>query len=656
MRVTLVRLGGLRAAGACWALGGSLLALVGPGDAHAAELPRPSSFENGRFVVVDQFGYRPEAEKIAVIRDPVVGFDSGDSFTPGSAYAVVDAVSGARVFTGSPRQWNGGATDGSSGDRAWWFDFSSVTTPGKYYVLDIEQGVRSFDFHIAPDVYREVLRQALRTFFYQRAGQVKEARFAGEAWADSASHLGPLQDRNCRVYDDPTNAATERDLSGGWYDAGDYNKYTNWHASYVVSLLRAYEEKRGVWTDDLGIPESGNGTPDILDEARFGMDWLMRMQSPDGSVLSIVGLSDASPPSAATGQSLYGTASTSSTLSAASAFAYGSKVFRGLGTGGTPAYADGLRDRARTAYLWAVAHPNVVFRNNDAASGTKGLGAGQQEIDDAGRLHKRIDAAVYLFEVTGEASYRDFVDAHYAELHLLAADEASPFELAAQETLLYYASLPGATPEVASRIRSIYRSAILSEHNLGAHRRQADPYLAHLRDYVWGSNSTKANQGLMFMDVGLRGVDASLESEARQAAERYLHYLHGVNPMQMVYLSNMYAYGAGKSVNEFYHSWFAHGSPRWDRVGVSTYGPPPGFVTGGPNPVYDWDACCPSGCGTPENNARCGAAPPSPPAGQPAQKSYLDFNTSWPLDSWSVTENSDGYQVAYIRLLSQFVQ
>ncbi|MGK3960067.1 hypothetical protein WMF38_44335 [Sorangium sp. So ce118] len=40
----------------------------------------------------------------------------------------------------------------------------------------------------------------------------------------------------------------------------------------------------------------------------------------------------------------------------------------------------------------------------------------------------------------------------------------------------------------------------------------------------------------------------------------------------------------------------------------------------------------------------------------PAQKSYKDFNTSWPLNSWAVTENSNGYQASYIRLLSKFVR
>jgi len=61
-------------------------------------------------------------------------------------------------------------------------------------------------------------------------------------------------------------------------------------------------------------------------------------------------------------------------------------------------------------------------------------------------------------------------------------------------------------------------------------------------------------------------------------------------------------------------------------------------------------------CGGAANNAICTSTPISPPKGQPQQKSYKDFNTGWPLSSWSVTEPSDGYQVAYIRLLSKLVR
>ena len=164
--------------------------------------------------------------------------------------------------------------------------------------------------------------------FYQRAGQAKDAAHAGAGWTDAASFTGALQDQHCRLFSDKNNAATERDLRGGWYDAGDLNKYTSWTAGYVETLLRAYAENPTIWTDDYDIPESGNGIPDVLDEAKWGLDFLVRMQSTDGSVLSIVGEPAASPPSAATGQSLYGPANTSATLATAAAFAAGARILK----------------------------------------------------------------------------------------------------------------------------------------------------------------------------------------------------------------------------------------------------------------------------------------------------------------------------------------
>jgi endoglucanase len=182
-----------------------------------------------------------------------------------------------------------------------------------------------------------------------------------------------------------------------------------------------------------------------------------------------------------------------------------------------------------------------------------------------------------------------------------------------------------------------------------------DPYLAHIKDYTWGSNSVKSIQGNMFYNLISFGIDPTKDATAENAAMGYIHYIHGVNPLNMVYLSNMYRYGAENGVNEFYHSWFTDKSPKWDRVGKSTYGPAPGFLTGGPNPSYNWDGCCPGGCGSAANNGVCTSESIAPPKNQPVQKSYKDFNTSWPLNSWEVTENSCGYQVNYIRLLSKFV-
>ena len=159
----------------------------------------------------------------------------------------------------------------------------------------------------------------------------------------------------------------------------------------------------------------------------------------------------------------------------------------------------------------------------------------------------------------------------------------------------------------------------------------------------------------MYYNMKYFRLNPSKDKDAVNAAQGYIHYIHGVNPLNMVYLSNMYAFGGDNTVNEFYHTWFCNGSAKWDRVGKSLYGPPPGFVTGGANPGYDWAECCPGGCGSSANNALCLSESISPPKDQPNQKSYKDFNTSWPLNSWEITENSCGYQVSYIRLFSKFV-
>ena len=238
-------------------------------------------------IVVDQFGYPANASKIAVIRGPKVGYDNTAHFTPGVTYALVNQSTGKIAKQGPPTPWNGGATDSVSGDKVWWFDFSDVTTPGTYAVVDIDRGLRSPEFQIDDRVYRNVMKYAVRMYFYQRAGFEKTAKTAGSDWADAASHMGPGQDPQTRPWHSRgglsnSEASQIKDLHGGWFDAGDYNKYTSWTAQNVIVLLRAYSENPTAFGDDSGIAESGNGVPDILDEVKWALDWLARMQNTDG--------------------------------------------------------------------------------------------------------------------------------------------------------------------------------------------------------------------------------------------------------------------------------------------------------------------------------------------------------------------------------------
>lgn len=614
--------------------GAPSVSAAGKGAGHIVA-PQPLS----PFIVVDQFGYRPAAEKIAVLRTPVTGFDKGKSYSPGAKYAVFDARSGAKVFEAAPRAWNGGATDASSGDKAWWIDFSSVTVPSDYFVLDEAADVRSPVFRIGDDVYDDVLTQSTRMYYYQRDGAAKEARYAGPAWADGVAHP---QDTSCGLYSDGSGV---RDLHGGWFDAGDQNRYTTRAATDVIELLRAYVERPTAFGDATNIPESGNGVPDLLDEVKWELDWLARMQNADGSVLSIVGHQGASPPSADKSPCKYGPASTAATLAAAATFAFASKIYGAVPSANTTyaGFAADLARRAQGAWTWAVANPGITF-----ASAGK-LGGGEQELDDGARLQKKVQAAVFLFALTGGATYQSFVDANYQGL----LSSFDPFHMEQLDTALEYTRAAGATASVKTAILAAFKGSVEAPGYLGALTSNPDPYMAPLQTYTWGSNQVKSAQGSMFTDVVTFDVDPTANAGAMRAAERYVHYMHGVNPLQLVYLSNMP--GVTRGVTRFFHTWFARGS-RWDASELSKHGPPPGYLVGGPNPGYKWDACCPSGCGTFVNNGLCGAAILSPPGGQPSQKSYLDFNDGWPIDSWQVSEPDDGYQAKWVRLLSKFVK
>lgn len=573
---------------------------------------------------VDQFGYQPLAKKMAVISNPQTGYDAGSPFTPGSICQIRNAATGQVVFQGAPVAWNGGATHTQSGDKIWWFDFSAVRQPGTYFVLDTLRNARSYSFRVAEDVYKQVLRDAARVFFYQRSGFAKQTPYATAPWTDGAAFLGPGQDTESRLVGSLTAA---KDLRGGWFDAGDYNKYVPFTFGTLTDMLLAYEDNPLVWTDDFGIPESGNGIPDLLDEIKWELDWLRRMQQADGSLLHKVSVTDfsaVSPPSADTNPRRYGAASTDATSTGAAVFALAAIQFRAV----NPAYADTLRQAAIRAFDWCATHPETLFSNTGFQSTAATLSS-----DD--RLARRVAAAAYLFRLTENTAYRSFFDAQYTQLHLMQWSYAYPFEAAYQDALLYYSRIPSATPSVRTAILNTYSQSLKSgnDENLPAYLHQTDAYRAFLadRNYTWGSNETKSHQGSMFLTMNMYQLDTTNRMNYRDAGLGFVHYLHGVNPTRYCYLTNMS--NAGFPVQTMYHSWFGDGT-------VFDTNPPPGYLMGGANPTFAPD---PSYSGPAL----------SPPQNQPVQKSYKSWNTSFPQNSWELNEPAIYSQGAYLRLLSQ---
>lgn len=596
---------------------------------------------------VDQFGYLPDLPKVAVIADPQTGFDAAETYTPGASIEVRHADTNETVFVGAPSVWSAGTTHDASGDRAWWFDFTAVNTPGEYYLHDPSSGRSSDRFRIDASVYADVAVQAMRTFFYQRNAFEKAPPYVPAKWEDDPAFVADNQDPKARLVSAKNDASTERDLRGGWFDAGDFNKYTNFTRGTLQDLLLAYEDHPTVWGDDHNIPESGNGIPDILDEIKFEIDWLLRMQESDGSVLSKVAVTQfqsASPPSTVTDPRYYGAASTRSTFTGADIFAHAAIVFGSLGDAAMTEYAKTLHDAAVAAWDWTEANPNVVFDNAGFASAAPDGKQNGAYSDSDDLAVSRARAAAKLLVLTGEEKYRDAFDDHYQKAHLFQWNFAYVFENDVQDGILYYLRADNGRESVKAEIRAGYLNPMSNgDDNLPAHTGSADPYRAHLNtnNYTWGSNSSKSKLGNMFHTVIDYNLDPANAAAWRSAAAGYLHYLHGKNPMEMVFLSNMGDFDAERSVTSFYHNWFADGTA-WDSVTESLYGPPPGYLTGGPNPSYSPDAAY-SGPDI------------TPPMGQPAMKSYKDWNTSWPQNSWSVTENAIYYQAAYVRLIAAFL-
>lgn len=612
-------------------------------------------------IKIDQFGYLPHGTKIAVVSRPVVGFNGGSTFMAGTGkndYQLRRKSDGKVVFTGMLTAWHLGNIDTISGDMAWWFDFTGFNVPGSYYVYDIFTKEKSHPFEIDTAVYANVEKAVEKYYYYARCGVAKKSAYAGSNWADAACHIGGNnQDAQCRLYSSPTDMATNKDLSGGWHDAGDYNKYVNFAYGAIVDILFAYKEHPLAFSDHTDIPESGNGVPDILDEVRYETDWLLKMQQENGSVLSVVGVlkyAGASPPSADAAQRLYGPATTAATFSTAAMLALASSVFNTITT--MAGYADTLKKAAAKAYTWAQANPNITFSNS-----TYGLASGEQEPSPYDADAVRFAAAVYLYSITGNRSYQRYIDKNYIGMHPYSRYYWYQYEQSLQDALLYYANLSGAyfpTASVKSNINSrfVVSVSVKNGESLSAFIQSKNAYMAYMEPshFTWGSNNVLAHNAIIMMDPLTYGLDVDHHPLYKKAVEGYLHYFHGVNPLDLTYISNMGAYGAENSITQFYHEWFADGTD-YDQAGVSLYGPPPGIVPGGANYSYHVDDCCTDKGRICRTNVGCDTAELSPPLRQPAQKAYKDFNTGWPADSWSVTEPAIYYQAAYIRLLANFV-
>jgi hypothetical protein len=315
-------------------------------------------------------------------------------------------------------------------------------------------------------------------------------------------------------------------------------------------------------------------------------------------------------------------------------FAHASYVFEKFPA--LSAQALGLHARAVAAWKNYQGQPDKQVHCDTGV-----VHAGNADMTAQDQSAEAVVASVYLFAISGDAQYDSYLKAHYRELRPYHDAGWSRYAPEQGEALLFYTTLPQADPQLRAAILADKLNDIKAAADVyGA--QAMDLYRAYMPDaqYHWGSNNPHAQYGNTNMDVLTYEVDANNPASYRERALGVLHYFHGVNPFGMVYLSNMYAYGATRSVDEIYHAWFAADTP-WSDALKSRCGPAPGYVPGGPN-VQAAQAGVP--------------ATLTPPVNQPPQKSFKVWNIGSPENSWAITEPGIYYQSAYIELLSKFVQ
>jgi endoglucanase len=202
-----------------------------------------ATVEFDHHILVDQFGYRPADPKFAVVRSPDLGYDALDKFEPSLTYQLRREADGGTVLESALIPWKQGQVESLSGDRGWWFDFSAVEEPGRYFVFDPKARRRSAAFAIDENVYRAPLKAAMRMYYYQRSGFPKHLPHAEACWVDDAAYGGEDQDTEARDITDRSNDGKRRDLRGGWFDAGDTNKYVTFAIQPVHQHLTSFEQK-----------------------------------------------------------------------------------------------------------------------------------------------------------------------------------------------------------------------------------------------------------------------------------------------------------------------------------------------------------------------------------------------------------------------------
>jgi len=534
----------------------------------AGEAPQPA-------IRINQLGFQPGSAKQAIAADPAV---------TALPWSVTDA-GGATVAQGQTTFFG---KDAASGDIVHQVDLDSLAKPGEYRLT--VGSSKSRPFTVSADIYGPVARAALNYFYQTRAGTPIEARFAGGAlWARPAGHPHEIgicfqgADDNGTAW--PGCGSYTRDVTGGWYDAGDQGKYVVNGGISLWTLQNLWEVEQGLPADKRFtagrqlVPNQGKLDP-LLVEARWEMDFLLAMQVPDGTHMQLpvgryswnakMALTDVdasgmahhkigdarwtklpTPPQSDPQPRLLYPPTTAATLNLAATAAQCARIWRTI----DPVYSAKCLDAATRAFQAAVRNP-AVYAGNFTGSG----GYGDNNLAD-----EFYWAAAELLATTHDPLYTDVVHRlHFFTDPVQAPGWANTASLGTITLAISDGALSPQEQEAQRRLIVAAADGFLAEKARSGYRL---PYAS--TNYSWGSNGNLLNRALLL------GLAARFTGDARyrDGMVDVMDYLLGRNPLDQSFISGFGARPMKNPHHRFWaHSLDAHLPP-----------PPPGVISGGPN-------------------------------------------------------------------------
>lgn len=460
---------------------------------------------------------------------------------------------------------------GSLGEEKTWFysgemvrliDFTGFTTPGDYTIMVPDLG-QSYAFRIADFIHRELTAAVAKAFYFQRASMELDQEHAGK-WSRPAGHP------DTQVYVHASAASSLRpentiiSAPKGWYDAGDYNKYVVNSGISTYTVLALFEHFADYYQYfKIGLPESSNAIPDILDEALWNLRWMLAMQDPnDGGVyhkLTNASFDGVIMPHQSLAHRYVTQKSTAAALNLAAVMAQSSRIFGKFRTQ-VPGLADSCLASALNAWRWARKNPGVSYDQQalnaafdpDIHTG----GYGDRNLDDEFKW-----AAAELYVTTGADSFLKAIDWTSGKYDVPAWPHVSSLAL---YTLAFHREK--LHPDMAKMVQDSLLQLAQSVKSALTNSAYRVVMGADGRDFIWGSNGAAANQGIVLIQAYRLSGDGSFLDAAIQS----LDYLLGRN-------ATGYCFVTGFGTLSPMH---IHHRPS-EADGVIE--PVPGILAGGPN-------------------------------------------------------------------------